>query len=102
MKGQIFGLKAMLGCWGRVAPSQPLVMLCPRQEGRKAQPDTPGLIAAFIMLPKPQEQPALVPCAPTARFSVKLEAAQSQLACFPTASPCGTVTQVLENGWSPI
>lgn len=37
----------------------------PRQEGRKAQRDilcSPGLITAFIMLPKPREQPAPLPC----------------------------------------
>lgn len=43
---------------------QPLMMPCPRQEGRKAQRDilcTPGLITAFIILPKPRGQPAPVP-----------------------------------------
>lgn len=38
-------------------------------------------------------------CALTARFSVKLETGQSQLRYFPTASPCGTVTQVLAAAW---
>lgn len=86
MKGQLFGLKAVLGSRGEgaggfpgqrcllcdsprspVGPGQhqPLMMPSLRQEGRKAQRDilcAPGLITAFIMLPKPREQPAPVPC----------------------------------------